>query len=83
MIAFVPPIIASLLIIRFGDLERYRQSAFGKYVRRYMTRPVEAMRFAGYGIMAVGSWYHAVWVIPIGLLTVILAWLRGITLPGK
>ena len=83
LIAFVPSIISSLVIVRFVDLEKYKQSRFGKYLRQYMTRAVEAIRFIGYGIMAVGAWVHIVWAIPIGLLIIILAWLRGVIFPRK
>jgi hypothetical protein len=81
LIAFVPSIVASLVLILFADLERYRQSPFGKYVKKYMTRAVQAVRFAGYGIMVAGAWVHAVWAIPVGLLIIILAWLRGVIFP--
>ncbi len=37
LVALVPPVIASALIMRLVDLEKYKQSAFGKYVRSYMT----------------------------------------------
>lgn len=83
LIAFVPPIVASLIIVRCADLEKYKQSAFGRYVRQYMTRAVEATRFIGYGIMAVGAWIHAAWAIPVGLLIITLAWLRGVIFPGN
>ncbi len=83
LIAIAPSILASLIIVRFVDLEPYKQSRFGKYVHRYMNRPLEATRFAGYALMAVGAWSHTIWVVPIGLLVIILAWLRGVILPGK
>ena len=33
----VPPMIASALILKLANLERYKESAFGRYVRVYMT----------------------------------------------
>ncbi len=83
LIAFVPSILVSLYIIRFVNLERYRQSSFGRYISRYMTRPIEAIRFAGYAMMAIGAWYHLVWLMPLGLLVILLAWLRGVIFPVK
>ena len=83
LIAFAPPIVVSLMIVRFADLEKYKQSTFGRYVRQYMTRAVEALRFLGYGIMAIGAWIHAVWAIPVGLLIIVLAWMRGVIFPEK
>ena len=81
LIALVPPLIASFLLIRFANLEKCKRSPFENYVRRYMTHTVEAIRFAGYILMAVGTWYHVLWLIPVGLLVVVLAWLRGVMFP--
>ena len=50
-------------------------------MHQYMTPAIEALRFLGYEIMAVGAWIHATWAIPIGLLIIILAWLRGVIFP--
>jgi hypothetical protein len=36
--------------MRFVNLEKYRLSPFGKYVRQQLTRPVEMIRFAGYAL---------------------------------
>lgn len=83
LIMFVPPILVSFILIRFVNLEKYKQSSFGKYVHQYMTHSVEMIRFAGYVLMAAGAWYHYAWLIPIGFLVVVLAWLRGIFFPNK
>ncbi len=82
-IAIVPSILVSFILIRFVNLEKYRHSSFGKYIHQYMTRPVEMTRFAGYAVMAIGAWYHAAFLIPLGLLVIMLAWLRGIIFPGS
>ena len=37
LVIFLPPIIASLLIMQWVDLEPYKYSAFGNYLRTYMT----------------------------------------------
>ncbi len=83
LIAFVPSILASLLLVRFANLENQKESAFGRYVHHYMSRPVEATRLAGYVVMALGAWYHLIWLIPLGLLVILLAWLRGVILPNS
>ena len=41
---FVPPIAASLILIRWTDLETIKQSRAGAYLRHAMTRTVEAIR---------------------------------------
>src|SRR5262245_35807893 len=62
--AFAPAIVGSMLVMRFADLERLKASRFGRYICRFMTRPVEAWRFAGQVVMWVGAWLHRWWAIP-------------------
>ena len=68
----------SFALIRFANLEEYKESSFGKYVRKYMTRRIEAIRLAGYAVMAIGAWAHLIWLIPLGLLIILLGWIRGL-----
>jgi len=49
--AFVPAVLASILVMRYADLERRKRSPLGRYVRRYMNRRVEAWRFFGQVVM--------------------------------
>jgi len=82
IIALVPAPIVSFLLVRFANLEKYKESSFGKYIRKYMTRQAEAIRFAGYALMAVGAWYHVIWLIPLGLIIILFGWFRGLIFPG-
>jgi hypothetical protein len=77
-VAFGPALLASFFLMRYADLEPYKQSRFGRYVSRYMTHAIEAWRFAGYCVAALGAWFHLPWLIPAGLVIVLLAWLRGV-----
>jgi hypothetical protein len=63
---------------KFANLEKQRASRFGFYVQRYMTRVMEALRLSGYITMAAGAWYHALWIIGLGLAIILLAWFNGI-----
>ena len=36
--AFVPAVLASVLVIRYANLERRKHSRFGRYMQRYMDR---------------------------------------------
>jgi len=76
--AFVPAILASILVMRFADLERLKQSPFGRYVRQFMTRRIEGWRFAGQIVAWVGAWYHQFWLIAAGVVAVIAAWMSGL-----
>jgi hypothetical protein len=82
-VAFIPSILVSLALVRLADLAKYRRSRFGRYVHRYMTRSMEALRLAGYTVMAVAAWLHLAWLIPLGLLVILPGWLWGVILPGR
>ena len=83
LVLLLPPIIASTLIMNLADLEKYKQSAFGRYIRTYMTTPVVLVRISGTVITHIGAWYRLPALIPLGLATVLLGWLRGVLLPKK
>jgi len=75
--AFAPAIIASLLIMRFADLEWLKESRLGHYIRRTMSRTIEAWRFGGQIVMWIGAWYHSWLLILLGALLVLAAWSFG------
>jgi hypothetical protein len=83
LVTFMPSIIASFIIIQTANLDRYKNSAFGRYLARYMTPATQALRFAGLIVMIVGAWYHVWWLIALGLVIVLLAWLRGVIVPSR
>lgn len=82
LLAFIPSLAVSFALIRYAHLESYQRSAFGKYVRQYMTRSMQIIRMAGYILMAIGAWTHIIWLMPVGLLVILFAWLRGAILPN-
>jgi len=81
LVFLVPPVIVSTLIMRLANLEGYKESAFGRYVRTYMTPPVVMARVLGTIVTHVGAWYRKPGLIPLGLMMVLLGWLRGLLLP--
>ena len=76
--AFVPAVVASVLVIAYADLERRKLSPFGRYMQRYMNRRVEAWRFFGQVVIWVGAWYRVGKLIPIGWAIVVAAWVSGL-----
>ena len=74
LVATIPPLVVSGLLIRFADLEEYANKRSGRFVRRHMTRTREFARLDGYVVMAVAAWYHQPWLIGLGLLVILLAW---------
>ncbi len=82
-VALIPSVAVSLAIIRFANLEKYQRSPLGRYVSYYMSGTAEAARLAGYGVMAAGTWYPRVRLIPLGFLVILAAWLYGLVLPAR
>ena len=76
--AFVPAVVASGLVIRYADLEKRKRSPFGRYIRRYMNRRVEAWRFFGQVVIWVGAWHRVGKLVPIGWAIVVAAWVSGL-----
>jgi hypothetical protein len=76
--AFVPAVVASVLVIAYADLERRKHSPLGRYMQRYMNRRVEAWRFFGQVVIWVGAWYRVGKLIPIGWAIVVAAWASGV-----
>jgi hypothetical protein len=74
---FAPPIVASLWLILRANLEAYKSSPAGAFLRRHMTRMVEAIRLTGDILMAVGAWIHLPSLIVLGVAIIVLAWASG------
>ncbi len=83
LVMVVPSVIASMLIMRLANLETYRQSALGRYIRENMTPSAVALRILGTVITHVGAWFRKPMLIPLGLATVLLGWMQGKLLPNR
>ncbi len=79
---FVPPLIASALLMRYADLAQLKETGLGRYVERNMTRIIEAIRLFGDLVMILGAWLHDALLLTAGLLVIIGAWCNGF-LPSK
>ena len=82
-VTFLPSIVASAILIRFVNLDSYKESSAGRYVARYITRNMQGLRFAGLIVLIAGAWYQTIWPIPAGLVIILFAWFRGRILPNK
>ncbi len=83
IVMFAPPILMSAVLLNTLDFTWIRDSAVGRYLKRSMTRAMEAVRFAGTLPMVFGAWFHLPWLIALGLAMVLFGWLRGRLLPTK
>ena len=78
-VGFLPPLMVSAaMMIWPPDLEKLKNSSFGKYIAKHMTPTVEAIRFLSLAPMGWGAWAHNLWFIGLGLLIVLLAWCNGL-----
>lgn len=82
-VGLVPPVVASAVLLRWADLEPYRASAFGRYVRRFMTRRVEFARLVGLVPLWLGAWVRRPVVIAVGAAWIVGCWLWGIRRPSS
>jgi len=73
----IPSVVTTILLIKFADLEKLKASSFGKYIKNYMNRIVEAIRFAGQIIMWIAAWFHLPVLIIMGVLIIVGAWFNG------
>ena len=78
ILSFIPSLIVSLFIIRFGNLEKLKNSRFGVYFKRTYNKTVDLIRFGGFVVFSASSWFHFIAGIALGLLIIILTWIYGL-----
>ena len=79
---FVPPVIISgAMMIWPPNLEKLKNSRIGRYIAKYMTPTIEAIRLLTLLPMAWGAWTHHFWLIALGLVMLLLAWCNGLIWP--
>ena len=78
VVGFVPSVAVSYSLIRWANLEPYRHSPVGRYVRRFMTRRVEAARFGGLLPLWGGAWAHHLGIVGLGAFWIVGCWLWGV-----
>ena len=58
IIALLPPLLVSAVLMREADFERYRASPMGAYLRQFMPPWVQALRLFGVGVASYAAWHH-------------------------
>ena len=78
-VAIIPSILISTYLIRYGDLERLRDSSAGRYMKSSLdSRVTDALRLGGFLVAAVGGWIQNGWLIFFGFFAVLMCWLHGL-----
>jgi len=78
IIALVSPVLVSVVLVREADLERYRSSAMGAYLRRFMPPSVQVLRIFSVGFAFYAAWQHVTAGIIGSLALVAACWANGI-----
>jgi hypothetical protein len=82
-IHFIPPPVASALVLRYASLERIQDSRTGAYLVRFMTPAAQGARLVGDLITIFAAWLHAWIAIAVGFLLIIGAWSYGALLGSR
>lgn len=80
-VALAPSIMITAWLVWRADLERFKHTPLGRYLAAYMTRKVEALRLLGQAVMWIGAGAHVPWLMPLGLMIIVYAWLIGMWAP--
>ena len=75
-VGIVLPVLASACVLLFADLEKQKDSRFGRYVAGRLTRSMEAVLGLGVMLFWGGAWYRSIRYCLVGLLVITLAWRR-------
>lgn len=78
IVMLVPPILVSIILVKYANLKKLKKSSFGTYIQRFMTKSMEIVRLLGFAIMILGAWFNLIWVIFFGLIIILIGWFRGI-----
>jgi hypothetical protein len=78
IIGLLPPLLVSAVLVREADLERYRSSLMGAYLRQFMPPWVQALRLFGVGVAFYAAWYHFPAGVISGLALIAICWANGI-----
>ena len=82
IIALLPPLLVSAVLLQEGNLDRYRSSPMGAYLRRFMPPWVQAVRLFGVALAFYASWHHIPAGIYGGLALVAVCWANGLFRDG-
>jgi hypothetical protein len=78
IVGILPPLLVSAVLVNEADLERYRSSPMGAYLRRFMPGWVQALRLFAIGFAFYAAWFHAPAGVVGSLVLVVACWANGI-----
>jgi hypothetical protein len=75
---YVPPVVGSVLVVRYADVERLRHTPPGRYVLEHMPPGAVALRLAGDLVMGIGAWRRRPGWMAAGAFMVAAGWSHGL-----
>jgi hypothetical protein len=83
IVGLLPPVLVSAVLVSEAELERYRSSPMGAYLRRFMPPWVQAVRLFGVGVAFYAAWHQVPSGVVVGLALVAICWANGIGRSGR
>jgi hypothetical protein len=77
-LSILPSLLVSLIVFRLANLEKIKESRFGRYFKRTFNKTVDLLRFSGFVLLAIGSWVHFLWIMGLGMIIIIGTWSYGL-----
>jgi len=78
-VAFIPSTVVSFYLIAKVNLEKYKNSSFGTYLRRNIaSKSSDWIRFGGFVVMLTGGWINMLWLSAVGFLIILYVWMMGL-----
>ncbi len=78
LIRYLPPMLASALVLACADLDRLRQTPAGRYALHHMPDGAVGIRFAGDAVMAAAAWRRSLPGVAAGVAVIAAGWSHGL-----
>jgi hypothetical protein len=82
VVHYLSPVIGSLVVLRFADIDRLAQRSAGRYVLQHMPPWMVAIRLAGDTVTVIGAWQRRPVYLALGVLSVVIGWSHGLLTRG-
>src|SRR5258708_40320155 len=58
IVAIIPSVVVTIIILKFVDLQKYKKSALGHYIKPNIPSSMQEIRLLGALLAGIGAWYH-------------------------
>lgn len=78
LVGLLPPVLVTVALVHWADLEPYKTSPLGRYVAQFMSRGMEAVRLLGLAVAWIGAWTRTPLLLFLGVGVILAGWARGV-----